>query len=167
MKRILAHASGMMALSATSAQHPDDHYLMGVDDRRFSDLETEDLTMEPKQPPTTTTGAQRAEQRAIEKHRKNMQEQQERVKRAAETADVSDVFFASGTGQAVLVKGMRVGYWKEISGKFILFSNAGEEVTTRARQRDLKKMAAGLYVGTGVAAPLSRQVRRRLARKDW
>lgn len=158
MKRIAAHAAGLLALQASS--DPD-----VLTEKETKPMETKPLPREDD----GLTGTQRAEMRALEKRKANLAAEQARMKRAAKDAKVSndDVFFDGGTGQAVLVKGKRVGLWKQIQGKFVLFNMAGEEVTRRARQRDLKKMAVGLYEVKGIDKPLSRQVRRRLARKGW
>ena len=172
MKAILAHTSAIMALSAMS-DTPGHHDLMEAEDRRFLTLDPEDH-MEIKQPPAKAqTGAQRAEQRELEKRRANLEMDRQRTLRNAETAEVDDVFFdGNGSGEAgevgaVLVKGIRVGTWKLIDGEHVLFSNAGHEIIRRARQRDLKKAAAGLYVTPKEKRQPSRQVLRRRARKGW
>jgi hypothetical protein len=136
----------------------------------------ETIPMEEKQPApktdssTPTTGAQRAQQRAMEKRRENMEAERRRALTNAEAADTSDVFFDGVEGDtegAVLVKGLRVGIWKKMGDKFVLFGKSGVEVSSRARQRDLKKAAAGLYEPPAKTQPMSRQVRRRMERKGW
>lgn len=159
MKRILATAMAAAALAAMGDTDTEILY-----EREKNDMETKPL-------PKTQTGAERAELRALEKRRANMEAERQRTLRLAETANTDDVFFNGGEGSddfpGVLVKGIRVGYWKKIDGKFVLFNNAAEQITSRARQRDLKKAAAALYEGNTSKRQSSRQVRRRIARKGW
>lgn len=108
-------------------------------------------------------GTKRRRERELAKFKANKAADAQRKKNAARKAKQSDVVFMDD-GE-VLVLGQRVGIVKQMGDKAVLFDNAADEISSRARVRDLKKAAAELYVAP--AKEPSRQVRRRLERKDW
>jgi len=81
------------------------------------------------------------------------------LKVKAKPADVD--FLPDGR---VMVRGVLVGTTEERGDKTVLFDKDGNEVSERARQRDLKKAAAGLFDAPGKPA-VSRQVRRAMERR--
>lgn len=118
-------------------------------------------------------GTERRRQRELAKLRANKKadaERKKRMARKAKTTDVEIIELPREEGQqemhAVYALGQRIGTVKKLGEKFVLFNTAAEEISERARARDLKKAAAALYVGDPEVKQ-SRQVRRRLERKGW
>lgn len=118
--------------------------------------------------PEPGQGTKRRREREAAKRKANLAadaELKKRMSRKASASDVELVELANGNLVA-RVFGTRVGTVKQLGDKAVLFDNAAVEVGERSRVRDLKKAAAGLYVGEP-EPKMSRQVRRRLERKGW
>lgn len=120
----------------------------------------------------TGKGSERRRARELEKARRIKAEDAERKKRMTRKVEVSDIELRDDVvadGSNVLVQGVyafgsRIGSIRKLGDKFVLYDNAAKEVSERARARDLKKAATALYEGRP-ETKMSRQVRRRLARK--
>lgn len=115
-------------------------------------------------------GSERRRKRELEKARRIKDEDAQRKRNMAAKPSTTDILFDDWNTELRvyafrIAPENRIGTIKELGEKFVLFDNAGNEVSERARARDLKKAAAGLYVAT--EAKMSRQVRRRLERKGW
>lgn len=123
--------------------------------------------------PPTGQGSARRRIRELAKMKANKAADAARAKAATKTAKAGDVVFdelpyAEGMAPiwSVEVFGQRVGTVKQLGDKFVLFSMAADEISSRARLRDVKGAAAKLYKGSPEPKQ-SRQVRRRLERKGW
>lgn len=101
-------------------------------------------------------GTKRRLIREAAKKKANMLADKARTKRLMQKATVADVelidTITEGV-QEVRVLGQRVGTIKQLGDKAVLFNNAADEVSSRARVRDLKKAAAGLFVGSAKPLP--------------
>lgn len=123
--------------------------------------------------PPTGQGTERRRARELAKLKANKVADAARRKALTKTAKAGDVEFTElpyAEGMApiysVEVFGQRVGTVKQLGDKFVLFSMAADEISSRARLRDVKGAAAKLYKGSSEPKP-SRQVRRRMERKGW
>lgn len=97
--------------------------------------------------------------REAAKKKANIKADKARAKRIARKASLDDVVFDQKTPDGVTpvyhvtVLGQRVGTVKLLGDKAVLFNNAADEISSRARLRDLKKASAGLYVGMPTPMP--------------